>query len=337
MRILVIANHVRGDPERCVFYNIDSKHHYIKRSLRQYFSSNNRIAYYINLLLTVISIRCSYKTLGIDLIISYNSGRIGFFVGLVNRLTFSRVNHVIWGFNVHKPYTGIKRWISRFAFKHTRCFVVYSNHEKRVYSEKFSIPLNRFMFTYFSGPYLDDDRYRNVKKVQQDYIVAGGFSGRNYEFLSAVAAQLPEISFVVLTYPWALKGISFSPNVKIMSGVSEIEYCQYMANARLTFLPIRNKTTASGHIEIVKSMCFKTPLLTHMTEGARDYLQPNINAGIYTDGDVESAVSLIKKMYTHKQDADSMAEKAFEFAKEHYSVQSQLDTLERIISLVCET
>ena len=334
MRILVITPHIIDDSERCVFYNVDSKHHYIKRGIEKYFRSNNRIAYFINILLTVISIRCGYRKLGIDLIITHNNARIGFFVGLVNRLTFSRVNHVIWGFNVHKRYTGIKRWISRFAFKHTRCLVVYSTHEKQIYSEKFSIPLNRFVFTHFSGPFLDDDRYRNLNKVQQNYIVSGGFSGRNYEFLSAVAAQLPEISFIVLPYPRTLEGISFSSNVKIVSRVPEIEYCQYIANARLFFLPIKNKTTASGHCAIVQTMCFKTPLLTHITEGTRDYLLPNINAAIYADGDVESAVALIRKMYANKKDANVMAEKAFEFAKEYFSVESQLVTLERIVSLV---
>jgi len=333
MRILVIANHIVDDPGRCTFYNIDSRHHYIKRGVEKYWSSNSRIAYYINLFLTVISIRCGYKKLGVDLIISHNA-RIGFFVGLVNRLTFSRVNHVIWGFNVHKPYTGIKRWISRFAFKHTRCLVVYSTHEMRTYSEMFSIPLNRFIFTYFSGPYLDDGRYRNLKEVPQNHVVSGGFSGRDYEFLSAVAARLPEIGFVVLAYPWAVKGISFPSNVTLMSGVPEIEYCRYIANARLFFLPLKNKTTANGHIAIVQSMCYKTPLLTHRTEGTRDYLLPNINAAIYADGDVESAVALIGKMYTNKKDADVMAEKAFEFAREHFSVESQLVTLERIVSLV---
>jgi len=337
MRILVIAEHIADDPERCVFYNIDGQHHYIKRGIDPYSSDNNRIAYYINLFLTVISVRCDYKKLGINLIITHNSARIGFFVGLINRLTFSSVNHVIWGFNIHKPYTGVKRWISRFAFKHTRCVVVYSTHEKRTYSEMFSIPLNRFIFTYFSGPYLDDDRYRNLKEVPQHHIVSGGFSGRDYEFLSTVAARLPEISFVVLVYPWAVKGISFGSNVTLMTGVPEIEYCRYIANARLFFLPLKNRTTANGHIAIVQSMCYKTPLLTHITEGTRDYLLPNINAEIYTDGDVESAVALIRKMYTNKEDSDRMAEKAFEFAREYFSVESQLVTLDHIISLVCET
>ena len=64
---------------------------------------------------------------------------------------------------------------------------------------------------------------------------------------------------------------------------------------------------------------------------------PNINAEIYADGDVESAVALIRKMYANRKDSDSMAEKAFTFAKEHFSVESQLVTLDRVISLVCET
>ena len=330
MNILILAEHVRTDPNRAVFYNVDDKHHYIKRGIKTYIPCKGRWGYFINLLLTVITLRCSWRKDQVDFIISDNP-RIALFVGWVNRLTFCRIAHVVWNFNVLSEYTGIRRWFSRFAFKQVCNIVVYSKHEAALYSRVFNIPAERMTVKLYSGPYLDDPRYQHLQNTPEDVIVSAGFSGRDYPFLARVAAELPEISFRVLAYPAALAGVDLPANVEVISGISELEYCRYIANARLFFLPIKNKTTANGHIGIVQAMCFRTLLLTNMTEGTSDYLHPGQNAVVFPDGDMQTAVECIKEYWSDRERANQIAQQAYEFATEHFNVQKNIEALEQII------
>ncbi len=332
MNILILAEHVTTDPDRAVFYNADDKHHYIKRGIKKYIQCKGRGVYFFNLLLTVIALRCSWRKYQLDFIVSDNP-RIALFVGFVNRLTCCRIEHVVWNFNVLSEYTGLKRLFSRFALKHVRNIVVYSNHEAALYGRVFNIPTERITVKLYSGPYLDDPRYQNLQDRPEDMIVSAGFSGRDYPFLARVAAELPDIPFRVLAYPAALAGVDLPANVEVVSGISEIEYCRHIANARLFFLPIKNKTTANGHIGIVQAMCFKTPLLTNMTDGTSDYLRPDQNAVVFPDGDVPAAVQCIKDYWSNREKANQIALQAYEFATKHFNVQQDVDALEQIIQV----
>lgn len=333
MNILIIANHVITDPNRAVFYNEDDSHHYIKRGIKNFIGGKGRLVFFLNLLLTVITLRWSWRKYQLDLIISDNP-RIGFFVGVINRLTFCRIGHVVWDFNVLSEYVGVKRWFSRFALKRVMRILVYSQYEAALYSRVFDIPPERITVKLYSGPYLDDARYQHLNNNPEDVIISAGFSGRDYAFLALVAAELQEVPFRVLAYPAAIAGVDLPANIEVISGISEIEYCRHIANARLFFLPIKNKITANGHIGIVQAMCFQTPLITNMTEGTKDYLRPNQNAFIYPDRDVQATVELIKQLWSDTEKTQTVAQNAYQFALEHFNVQRNIDALEQIITAV---
>jgi glycosyltransferase involved in cell wall biosynthesis len=189
----------------------------------------------------------------------------------------------------------------------------------------------RFYFKHLSGPYLEDVRYLNLIRKKQDYIVSAGFSGRNYLFLSEVSKKLPDISFIVLTYPWATKNLSFGSNVEIISNISELEYCQYIANGKLFFLPISNKLTANGHIAIVQTMSLGTPLLTNITEGTKDYLCPDVNCVVYEDGAIDSTVATIRQLWSDNNRLIRLAQNGAEFAKEHFSINNDICVIDDLL------
>ena len=330
MNILIIMNHVLTDPDRVTFYNIDGRHQYIKRGIQRVFKSKNKVFYFLNLVLTAIQLRRHYKRMNVDLIISGNP-RIGFVVGAINRISFCKTAHAVWNFNVHHVYTGIKRRLSSFALKQVHYLLVYSRHEQRIYSDMLGLAPERILYKYYSGPYLEDKRYQSLKSAGgEEYVVSAGFSGRDYAFLAAVAEQMPDVTFFVLTYPSVLKNISFGSNVKVISGIPEVEYCRYIANAKLFFLPMKNKETANGHIAIVQAMCLRTPLLTNMTEGTKDYLQPDINSVIFPDGDVKSTAVLVRKIWTDREWSEKIVNQAYQFARERFTIQKEIEAVEQI-------
>ena len=332
-RILVIANDVLRDPDRATFYNVDTSHEYVKRGITEYFRHRGgagRGPYFLNILLTVLVLRCRYKALGIELIISKDL-RIGLVVGLVNRITRCRIDHVIWNFNILAPYRRLKRWVSTFALRHVAQIVVFSVHEAKVYSEIFGIPSDRITFKLFSADYLNDPRFQNLKTDPREVIISAGSYGRDYGFLATVAARLPEVSFVVVAYTWALKGIMFPPNVSVISGVPEVEYCRQIANSRLFLLPIRNTATANGQMAIVQAMFFRTPLLTNVTEGIKDYLAPGENCAIFPKGDVEAAVGMIRRLWSDETLTEALVQNGYRWATEHFTSRSDIKALNEII------
>lgn len=335
MNILVISEHIRSDPFRSTFYNIDTTHKYYKKSIRRFIKGNNKFCYFINIFVTAFICRFKYKSWDIKLVISYNP-RIGFLVSIINRLTLCNINHVIWNFNTQGVYTGIKLLIAKYACSSVSFIIVYSEHEKNIYSKMLNIPKSKIIKKLLSGPYLDDDRYIKLSNnsIKEGCIVSAGFSGRDYRFLSFVAAAIPEVHFIIITYPRAVRGIGFSSNVEIVSGISEIEYCQYIANAKLSFLPIENKITANGHVGIVQAMCFRTPLLTNLTEGTKDYLIPDVNSMIFRDGDVGDAVKCIKRLLSDDNYALQITENAYEFANEHFTIKHDVDLVHQIVASI---
>ncbi len=50
MNILVISEHVRSDPFRSTFYNIDTTHKYYKKSIRRFIKGNNKFIKEIEIL-----------------------------------------------------------------------------------------------------------------------------------------------------------------------------------------------------------------------------------------------------------------------------------------------
>ena len=228
-------------------------------------------------------------------------------------------------------YRGLKLWVSKFALRHVAQIVVFSAHEAKVYSELFGISSDSITFKLLTGHYLDDPRYQNLKTDPREVIISVGSYGRDYGFLASVAAHLPEVSFVVVAYTWALKGILFPQNVRVISGVSEVEYCRQIANSRLVLLPIRNTVTANGHMAIVQAMCFRTPLLTNVTEGTKDYLAPGENCAIFPTGDVEAAVATIRRLWSDESFTEALVQNGYRWATEHFTSRSDIKTLNEII------
>ena len=335
MNVLVISEHLRSDPLRSTFYNIDTTNKYFKKSIRRFIKGDSKFCYFINLLVTTFICRFKYKSWDIKLVISDNP-RIGFLVSIINRLTLCNINHVIWNFNTQGVYTGIKLLIAKYACSSVSFIIVYSEHEKNIYSKMLNIPKSKIIKKLLSGPYLDDDRYIKLSNnsIKKDFIVSAGFSGRDYEYLSKIAGRMLDVRFVIIVYPDCLKDIKFTDNIEIVSGISELDYCRYIAKAKLFFLPIKNMETANGHLGIIQAMSLRTMIITNITKGTKDYLQPDINCVIYPDGNIEETINIIRQSLRDGVRRQYIVEKAYNFARRNFNVQKDINTLNDIVNLL---
>jgi len=326
----VIFAHTKTDPQRSTFYNCASGYRFVKWGTLDVVPGRGRLSTFLNLMLTALICRTRYRRQKIGLLIS-GSPRIALAVGLVNRLSGARIRHVVWDFNVHGIYRGLKRTVARFALRDVEKIVVYSNHEKQAYATMLNLPADRVLFKLYSGPYLEDARYQDLPTAKEHYVVSAGFSGRNYRHLAAIAAQLTDVPFVLLTHPDAIKGLSFPANVQILGGIPELEYCRYIARAKVFFLPQANKETANGHIAIVQAMSLRTLLVTNLTPGTRDYLVPGHNCLVYDEQDLPAAAGMIRNALMDGVWREEITHNAYHFARDHFTVEQDVEVLHEVV------
>jgi len=301
--------------------------------IRRAVPGHSRLARFLNLGLTALLCRVRYRSRRIDVVIS-GDPRIALAVGIVHRLTGARVRHVVWNFNTSRIYTGWRRSLARFALRDVDTAIVYSQHERRVYAAMLNLPVERLVFKHYTGPYLEDERYRALP-VQKDHcVVSAGYSGRNYRHLAAVAEHLPDVPFFLLTYPAAVKGLSFPPNVQILAEVPELEYCRHIARAKVFFLPLANKETANGQIAIVQAMALRTLLVTNLTAGTSDYLLPDHNCLVYDEQDLPATAAMIRSALADDARREQIVRNAYQYAAQRFTIGHDLEVLQAVVEPV---
>jgi hypothetical protein len=323
MRILVASDYIRSDPQRHTFYNSDLQNTYSLIPLpRRSAGPAGRLIRLGNLLLVIVRIIIMAVKDRPAVIFSENP-RDGIVLACLLRAAgMNGVPHVIWNFNMRKSYSGLRLALARYACRGEVTPVVYSAHEKSQYSKLLCIPPNRLRLKYLSGPYLEDPRYAQLPKdtPKAPYVVCPGYSGRDFELMAEVARHMAHVSFFVLAYPRFVGAIEFPDNVRIVYGISEVDYCAFIAGATVCFLPIANTETANGQIAIVQAMSMKTLLVTNPTPGTTDYLLPGVNCIDFATGsNSDSVADVLTDAMAHVRAYAYLVDNAYQFAREHFS------------------
>ncbi len=327
--ILHICPYATTDVERIIFSRIDSSHNYFLKSPEEISLDLKKGNPILLSLKALFKIRKIINEHNIDIIVSDNP-RVGLPIALILKLTNRKTKHIIWNFNISKSYKGIKLFFSRFAINNVD-IVVFSKHERIAYSKIFNKNLSNIHYKLYSGPYLEDARYQNINKEKKEYIVSAGYSGRDYKRLFSLAKLAKNFTFIVATKPIAIQGLEIPDNVKIVGGISEIEYCQYIANAKAFILPIKEDVIANGQIAVVQAMSFETPLIVNNLPGVSDYLKPNSNSLIINFREPEKAIIAINNLLSDRNKSLKMTKTAKDFAKSNFTIEKDALLLNKII------
>jgi glycosyltransferase involved in cell wall biosynthesis len=251
------------------------------------------------------------------------SPREGLFVAAICRVIGLPVRIVIWPFNISGAYRQPLKAVASFAYRFVRWIIVYSEHESEMYRKLFRLPADRFVFKYIDAPYAEDESYRVLFQERQKdgYIVVPGYSGRDFLTVSRVAAAL-DYTFVYLTYPQAIRNITIPDNVRVISGISEEEFCRYIARAQICVVPLRNDIIANGHIAIAQAMVFGTPLIATLLPGTRDYLKHGHNCLTAYPSRTDSLRRAIVRLMENQDLRKQLVQNARVFAQHRFSLAS---------------
>jgi glycosyltransferase involved in cell wall biosynthesis len=206
----------------------------------------------------------------------------------------------------------LKRYIFSIAFKRVDRFVVFSNAEKAVYANAFSLPEGRFEFVHWG--------VRPPKVVglppltSGNYVSAIGGNARDYTTLTSAARQLPDIPFVLVVRPNSLGGINPPPNVTVHINLSVEESMNILGYSRFMVLPLVNSVVPCGHVTIVAAMHLGKAMAATASIGVSDYVKHGENSLLVPPVDINSLALAIRDLWSDGELCARLGESGQRFA-----------------------
>jgi glycosyltransferase involved in cell wall biosynthesis len=263
--------------------------------------------------------------------------QVGFTVGLVNLLSFVRTPHVIWYFNCGHEYRGLRKWLSRLAYRGVERCIVYTRHERSVYARVFAMPESRFQFTHLSGAELKAEDFRGARErfgLAPRYIAALGSSGRDYATLFRAMEGLP-VQLVVVAHPHALPAGPVPTNVKVITSIPQQDYLRIIAEAELVAIPVSNRETASGQMTLIQAMSLGVPVAATRCIGTEDYIRHGENGWFVQMGDVEAWRRTLRSILDDATERQRVAAEARRLAGERFTDRAGAQVLAALAEELC--
>lgn len=242
--------------------------------------------------------------------------------------------HVTYSFNFAHLPKGIALKRMQFFFKKIDCLVVSSLMERTLYSENFSIPIEKIDFVRWGVAAPDFDLKPSLSS--QRYISAVGGNARDYNLFMEAMSQLPEIQAIVVMRPHNLEGLNIPKNVDVLTDIPKDEALSVIKHSMFTVLPLVGTETPCGHVTIVVAMYLGVPCIVTESTGVSDYLIHEETGLLCTQNSLPSLIEAIRRLECDSTLTSTITTKAEKFAskecsEKNYAIHFQ-HFVERVIS-----
>ncbi|WMS43581.1 glycosyltransferase family 4 protein [Acuticoccus sp. MNP-M23] len=189
-------------------------------------------------------------------------------VGLLKRLTLSRVPVIAYYFNTGALGSRIKRRVATLGLGGIDRFVLTTHLEIPAYATALGLPETRFAF----APFTVRREVRSLK-VDEDapFVVAMGSHHRDYATLCEALRGFPGNATIVAG-PHATEGLDLPDNVTVRSGLPLVECHALAQRARINVVPLDGAAMGAGTVTIVEAMMFGAAVIATNANGADDYV-----------------------------------------------------------------
>jgi glycosyltransferase involved in cell wall biosynthesis len=215
-------------------------------------------------------------------------------VGLIKRLTGSKMPIVAWTFNLSRRFEGRKRTLAAFALKRVDKFIVFSRREIVTYSEMLGLPQDRFIFVPFTEEMVEP---QFSEDMADPFILAMGTANRDYATLIAAVKDLG-VRTVIIAGSRAIDAATVPPNVTVMSGLSLATCHELCQKARINVVPIDTDDTASGQVTVRYAQMFGRACIATASIGTEDYIEHGVTGMLVPPGDAPALASAIEALWT---------------------------------------
>lgn len=157
----------------------------------------------------------------------------------------------------------------RRSFARIDSFAVFSTLERSLYAQHFDIPIERLdLVLWGANPPIDE---ASPRAIPEPYVVALGGEARDYATFAAAARLSPERTFVAITRPWSLEGVTLPPNLRHFINLPWKEAWSLVQHADAAVVPLRDDLAPNGMVTFVGAMHLGKAQIVTRSAGLADY------------------------------------------------------------------
>lgn len=216
----------------------------------------------------------------------------------------------------------VYHWFVNFALQsgYIQSVFVYSESEKRYYSEIFNLPDTLFVSVDLGVEDRYDEFCDDIHKG--DYYVSAGRSNRDYDFLINAwsVQQVPLRIICDSVVP------EKNTNILFLTDCFGDDYFRQLAGARAVIIPVQDENISSGQLVALHAMMLGKPLIVTQNVALEQYVEDV--AGFVIDkrnSDLSEALRKLDKQY------DCISRCARKTFKEKYSLEQMGKTIGKVL------
>lgn len=228
-------------------------------------------------------------------------------------------------------FTGIFLRIAKWALPSVSFFVTHSNYERHFLSEKYGIPIEKILFTHWAvAPPEVGRNIVNYIKKEDNYVCCIGRNNRDLKtFLAAV--KKTGVPAVLICRADQVAGLDIPETVVLRTDVSLAECEEVMEKAMASVIPLIDNSTGAGHMTIVISLHYGTPVIATNSPVLTDYVIDG-ETGYFVEprssDDLALAISRLKNDPDHRA---ALRQSSKKFAEENLSEEHAADFLAQVL------
>lgn len=201
-------------------------------------------------------------------------------------------------------------------------FTVFSTLERGLYASRFGIPSERIdLALWGANAPLEAPLPRTI---DGRYVVALGGEARDYALYADVARMTPDITFVAITRPSSLAGVSLPGNFRHFVNLPWAEAWSLVFHADVAVVPLRDDLAPNGMVTFVGGMHLGKAQIVTRSEGLSDYAIDGETALVTPPRDAAAMKSALDRLLGDKGLAGRIGAGARAFAAEHCSEKSTI-------------
>lgn len=239
------------------------------------------------------------------------------------------IEHIVHALNYPKLPTGIRHYLSKWAFTDVSQITVSSTVEQQIYSEYFDTPVERFQVNLWGINKPDVQPQEPL--IPGDYICAIGGNARDYQTLIVAMEKLPDIQLAVVVRPDNLKNLRIPPNVKVFVNLPTEHAMNILQYSRFMVLPLKGSKIPCGHVTLVAAMHLGKAFIITNSQGVSDYVFHDMNAITCEPFNPDALADAIHALWNDPQKCQRLGEYGQQFAQQNCSEESAQSHLQQLL------
>lgn len=228
-------------------------------------------------------------------------------------------------------FTGIFLRLARWALPLVDVFVTHSSYERRLLSEKYGIPIEKILFTHWAvaPPKTGRDKVNYVTR-EDNFVCCIGRNNRDLKtFLDAV--RKTGVRAVLICPAGQVETLSIPETVILRTDVSLSECEEVMEKAMASVIPLIDDSTGAGHMTIVISLHYGTPVIVTDSPVLTDYVIEGKTGYFVEPRSSEDLARTIQRLTDDSDLRAALRQSSIEFAEEKLSETQAADFLARTL------